>query len=114
MCLVPGSGSTAHAEDIKGKARDRHHAKECHVHEAVAQRSDVPILLPFILCDHALGVVDAAWVGRVLRVVVKAQVGEARWPLPHLVERVVDLLFAPDEAQVGLICVLACTGGLRF
>ena len=84
------------------------------MHEAVAQRSDLPVLVAVILLDHALGVVDAAWVGGVLRVVVKAQVGEARWPLPHLVEHVVDLLFAPDEARVGLICVLACTGGLRF
>ena len=33
---------------------------------------------------------------------VEAQVGEARWLLSLLVERVVGLLFAPDEARVGL------------
>ena len=74
MCLVPGSGSTAYAEDMKGKARDRHHAKEGHVHEAVAQARAGPC--SGLLSDHALAVVGAARVGRVVRVVVNAQIGE--------------------------------------
>ena len=47
-------------------------------------RCDVTVLDSVIGYDHSLGIVRIAGVSRVLRVVVEAQIGEARRPLPHL------------------------------